>query len=363
MTEIGWYAFSGCTGLKSVVCPCTNPVPVEGGAFYEIRYQAKLIVPRGCRKLFKNLSGWNDFENIEELVADTNCDGGVNTADVTAVYSYIINGSDTDNDVLFEDVNGDGDVNTADVTAIYNYILTGEIDNNDDDINNPDRTKKTVKKTASGDYTDDVLLYTITDSYNCEVAGLYSSNASNIDIPDYIVYDGKSYCVKKIKDRAFDGNNDIVSVSIPHRVKEIGVCAFYACTNLKTISMVEGLVNIDTDAFKYCSSVEEVVIPNGVARIDMSAFEGCTNLKSIVMPTSLEEMGARVFRYCSNLQQVTALKKDPAEYYADMSDNIFKDCATVGSSCVLYVPTGSKSVYASTYPWSQFGNNIVEKDI
>lgn len=54
---------------------------------------------------------------------DVNLDGNINTADVVAVYSYIISGVDSGVDRERADVNNDGNVNTADVTAIY-YIIT-----------------------------------------------------------------------------------------------------------------------------------------------------------------------------------------------------------------------------------------------
>ena len=56
---------------------------------------------------------------------DVNCDKEVNTGDVTAVYSYIINGAGSGFDKEAADVNLDGDVNTGDVTAIYSIIING----------------------------------------------------------------------------------------------------------------------------------------------------------------------------------------------------------------------------------------------
>ena len=56
---------------------------------------------------------------------DVNCDKEVNTGDVTAVYSYIINGAGSGFGKEAADVNLDGDVNTGDVTAIYSIIING----------------------------------------------------------------------------------------------------------------------------------------------------------------------------------------------------------------------------------------------
>lgn len=54
---------------------------------------------------------------------DVNGDGDINTADVTAVYSFIISGSESGFTSAIADVNKDGDVNSADVVAIYTIIV------------------------------------------------------------------------------------------------------------------------------------------------------------------------------------------------------------------------------------------------
>ena len=70
-----------------------------------------------------------DFSTGEITVitqkGDVNGDNDVNTGDVTAVYSFIINGTNSGFTHDKANVNGDNDVNTADVTAIYNIIING----------------------------------------------------------------------------------------------------------------------------------------------------------------------------------------------------------------------------------------------
>ena len=55
---------------------------------------------------------------------DVNCDGAVTSADITALYNYLLSGDDTFYDT--SDVNGDGHITSADITVIYNYLLNGE---------------------------------------------------------------------------------------------------------------------------------------------------------------------------------------------------------------------------------------------
>ncbi len=58
------------------------------------------------------------------LTGDVDGNGEVNTADVVAVYAFIIDGSGVTKEAA--DVNGDGDVNSADVVAIYTAIVGPE---------------------------------------------------------------------------------------------------------------------------------------------------------------------------------------------------------------------------------------------
>ena len=88
---------------------------------------ATLYVLYGCKEKVKELDGWKNFKNIVELPKqDLNNDGDVNTADVTAVYSFITDGSASGFDGEAADINNDGDVNTTDVVTIYNYIINGK---------------------------------------------------------------------------------------------------------------------------------------------------------------------------------------------------------------------------------------------
>lgn len=57
------------------------------------------------------------------VYSDVNCDGVVTSADITALYNYLLSGDETF--IATSDVNGDGSITSTDVTVIYN-ILMGE---------------------------------------------------------------------------------------------------------------------------------------------------------------------------------------------------------------------------------------------
>ena len=127
VTSIGYHAFYGCIGLKSVMYLSRKPFDVNAFNGYNVYNTATLYVPYGCKEKVKELDGWKNFKNIVELPKqDFNNDGDVNTADVTAVYSFITDGVASGFDGEAADINNDGKVNTADVVGIYKFIINGE---------------------------------------------------------------------------------------------------------------------------------------------------------------------------------------------------------------------------------------------
>ena len=70
MTTIGGAAFSGCSGLTTIVSEIENPFVIDEDVFYcsdkDIYATATLIVPPGKKSVYQNTVGWNKFQNIVE---------------------------------------------------------------------------------------------------------------------------------------------------------------------------------------------------------------------------------------------------------------------------------------------------------
>ncbi len=67
---------------------------------------------------------WLD-EQWSVPVGDVNCDGHVNSVDVTVLYSYLLGDDDSSSYRYTCDVDGDGHISSVDITAIYNILLNG----------------------------------------------------------------------------------------------------------------------------------------------------------------------------------------------------------------------------------------------
>ena len=98
------------TGIKRAVAVVEDPTVAP-----EIAFEVEGIAAYG-------LALANFVPDVPEPpvpTGDLNGDGNVNTGDVSALYTALLNGS---TDAKY-DLNGDGNVNTGDVSTLYSIIL------------------------------------------------------------------------------------------------------------------------------------------------------------------------------------------------------------------------------------------------
>ena len=126
------------------------------------------------------------------------------------------------------------------------------------------------------EYTD----FTVTE-YNRHLVGFTGAVGEELVIPETIEVDGRQYRMTVIDDYAFYDCINLISVTLPESVMQIGSYAFYSCFALKSIVLPEGIECIEPYAFDECVMLESVVIPKSVKHIEKSAFEDCLSLKTI----------------------------------------------------------------------------------
>ena len=218
------------------------------------------------------------------------------------------------------------------------------------------------------DFAVDGIYYNITSSTDNTVEVtqgiIYGVHAKSVTIPTMVIYNGKTYEVTSIGDKAFDGCSRLTSIEIPNSVTSIGREAFRGCSSLTSIEIPNSVTSIGDEAFKGCSNLKIVinhsnlnitkgsssfgyiayyadrvlsgenvdgfffdgedgdyiltgywgnetnlVLPDNYMeqsyRIGDGAFEGCNSLTSIEIPNSVTSIGHYAFSQCSNIKSIT----------------------------------------------------------
>ena len=109
----------------------------------------------------------------------------------------------------------------------------------------------------------------------------YEGKERNLTLPTD--YNGEEYVIGKY---AFFGS-EIKSVVIPDKVISISESAFEGCEQLHTVSIGAGVAKIGRYAFMNCLSLTSITIPEQMTQIEAQAFFGCEALFEVVNNSEL----------------------------------------------------------------------------
>ena len=103
-------------------------------------------------------------------------------------------------------------------------------------------------------------------------------------------------------------NNSITAiktVGIEDGVTNVGNNAFNGCTKLTSVTISKDATKIGFYAFRDCTSLKSVTIPKSVTTIGSDTFNGCTNLASvIILSRNITSIGNNAFNGCSKLTAI-----------------------------------------------------------
>ncbi|SEH50582.1 Leucine rich repeat-containing protein [Ruminococcus flavefaciens] len=85
---------------------------------------------------------------------------------------------------------------------------------------------------------------------------------------------------------AFKGTA-IESIELPASLTYIGENAFEGCSLLKSISLPEGIKTLDKQCFKNCVLLTELEIPSSVTTLGQEMISGCNNIKYLDIPAGV----------------------------------------------------------------------------
>lgn len=122
----------------------------------------------------------------------------------------------------------------------------------------------------------------------------------------------------------------------------------------------DGVESIGEYAFNSMKTLTAITIPGSVSVIESMAFNN-TGLESVVIPATVRSIDEFAFRWCDNLTAVYSLNETPMAISEDVFTHPNKTADGPYQSATLYVPRGTKEVYAATDGWSKF-EHIEESD-
>ncbi len=149
-----------------------------------------------------------------------------------------------------------------------------------------------------------------------------------------------------------DGNNEI-SYTEAAAVSEINQEFSWntAITDMSDLEYFTGIDYISNRAFLNCTALRYVKVPDNATGIFYWAFRGDKKLERIDMGSHINNIGVAAFRGCTSLNEVRIAVHDPSRIA--LGDSVFYGLNL--SKATLYVPQGSRELYAKANVWKQFG--------
>ncbi|MCI1720437.1 MAG: leucine-rich repeat domain-containing protein [Bacteroidales bacterium] len=215
---------------------------------------------------------------------------------------------------------------------------------------------------------------------------------SSCVIPASVTYNGHTYRVTGIGNGAFEGcenlksvtlpatiinigeeafsESGIVSIVLPNSVKRIGEFCFQDCKSLKTVTLSNSMSYITKQAFMDCEKLMSITIPSSIKSIEYLSLSGTglrsinlpntlqligneslegSNITSLNIPKSVREIGDYALNYCISLKSLYVHWDKPIKV-EDSANTVFPE----RRDCILYVPKGRRGLYLKAPFWKNF---------
>ena len=257
ITEIGDYAFSGCTSLEKVVFAGTM------AKWKEVQ-----------------IGVGNDILNNVEIIC---ADGTINEKESGSTIISPIIASGTSGDNINWKLRQNGTLQIDGTGSMRNY----------DNYPAP-----WCYNYSNGTYRNQEVKTVIIESGITSISRNAFEGCHNLTT--IIVPDG----ITMIGDNAFYGCSSLTEIRIPASVKSVGGSAFQNCSSLTQISIPEGVYWLES-TFSGCSSLLSVNLPDSLLDIENFTFKNCEKLEEIKIPSRVRTIGEAAFYGCKELTNIT----------------------------------------------------------
>lgn len=287
-TEIHNGAFMDCDNIDTIVIESsrapsaidmTYGQPILDYFSPQVYENATLIIPTGSMDEYMASPLWSRFSLVKEIDFDEHESDLGNDS----IFYYV----HEDGDTIYYVVHEDG---IHVVSKSFKSIGSGKTHGFDDPLTPRDPMAGGLQprfgtRSGSGEISDTLD---------------FETYSGNVVIPESVPYKESIYTVTCIDKYAFAGSRELVSVSLPESVRQLGYGCFAGCIGLTEITIPKSVRVIDEYAFAYCTGLKRVII-EGNPEIAATAFIGCgadleiivTKVESVeVMDSDLKPNGA-----------------------------------------------------------------------
>ena len=277
VTSIGWNAFSGCRGLKSITLP-EGVTSIRESAFRDCSGLTCITIPEGVTgiesEVFEGCSGLKNITLPKEVTsigefAFMGCSGLTSITipdsvtsiglgafgDCSGLKSITIPKSVTSIDYdVFRGCDSLA-ISCYKNSAVHKYAIENNIPVKLIGKNATPASGTPAKKGTTLTISSKKLQVKVTSSSKknptVTITKFTDKKAKKLTIPATVKVKGVTYKVTAVSDKAFKGNKKLTTVTTGSNVTKIGKEAFSGCKNLKKITVTAGkLKTISKNAFK-----------------------------------------------------------------------------------------------------------------
>lgn len=194
-------------------------------------------------------------------------------------------------------------------------------------------------------------LHTATVTYSALETTDNYSGLSTIVVPDSVIYEGATYVVNAIGEKAFN-RAPVYSIELPNTLTTIGKESFAVTSNLKKVTIPEGVISMGDNVFM-SSDIEEIVLPNTLEKLPYGACADMSELRKITLGSGLRSIAGEAFNYTNSLEEIVC-KAEVVPQFESGRGSTFT--SGVYSSAKLYVLESLVGSYGSSSDWGSFAN-------
>ena len=309
---------------------------LDGGVLAEKELMYKVgdgdIVLSEPTKTGYEFTGWtakakgeSNFEDVtEETIELTIPNGTYGNLELTAHYadtSIELAGFYAEQVVTGKDENGNDVIEDIDVIFIPYSKLVEDYNVNFDDNSNSLNTALRSKELCNyrGKF---VFPSSVTKIGKDSFRNI--SNVTSVIVPSKV----------DIGANAFDGCENLLSITFKRGIDSIGKYAFRECKKLNQFNsnipgmckIPDNITIIPSGCFAQCNGILNVKLPQNATKIEDGAFSGCSGLLKVDFPDNITEIGIAAFSDCISLKQIKFGENSKLE---KIGHHAFSSCRTL----------------------------------